>query len=205
MTCAPGKADRNSPSMSLIAASSGRGDTPIIGARRCRRLGAGERPGSGGHFAPIRQAKECCLPVLLVQICSSCTTSWRTLATGHFGARPETSMSETELAPPGVDPAVPSPARLYDYYLGGTHNFRADRELAEQLRAGIPDMVDAVLANRGFHVRAAAWMAGHGIHQFLDIGSGLPTANNTHETVQALDPAARVVYVCRDSHASTAG
>jgi hypothetical protein len=116
-------------------------------------------------------------------------------------------MSETELAPPGVDPAVPSPARLYDYYLGGTHNFRADRELAEQLRAGIPDMVDAVLANRGFHVRAAAWMAGHGIRQFLDIGSGLPTANNTHETVQALDPAARVVYVDNDpivgAHASS--
>jgi S-adenosyl methyltransferase len=103
-----------------------------------------------------------------------------------------------ELAPPGVDPAVPSPARLYDYFLGGTHNFQADRELAEQLRAGIPDMVDAVLANRGFHSRAAAWMAAHGIRQFLDIGSGLPTANNTHETVQALDPAARVVYVDND-------
>ena len=115
-------------------------------------------------------------------------------------------MSEIESAPPGVDPAVPSPARLYDYYLGGTHNFQADRELAEQLRAAIPDMVDAVLANRGFHVRAAAWMARHGIRQFLDIGSGLPTANNTHETVQALDPGARVVYVDNDpivgAHAS---
>jgi hypothetical protein len=115
-------------------------------------------------------------------------------------------VSEIESAPAGVDPAVPSPARLYDYFLGGTHNFPADRELAEQLRAGIPDMVDAVLANRGFHVRAAAWMAGRGIRQFLDIGSGLPTANNTHETVQSLDPAARVVYVDNDpivgAHAS---
>jgi hypothetical protein len=115
-------------------------------------------------------------------------------------------VSEIESAPPGVDPAVPSPARLYDYFLGGTHNFRADRELGEQLRSRIPDMVDAVLANRGFHTRAAAWMAGHGIRQFLDIGSGLPTANNTHETVQALDPAARVVYVDNDpivgAHAS---
>lgn len=115
-------------------------------------------------------------------------------------------MSEIESAPPGVDPAVPSPARLYDYFLGGTHNFRADRELGEQLRAGIPDMVDAVLANRGFHVRAAAWMARHGIRQFLDVGSGLPTANNTHQTVQALVPAARVVYVDNDpivgAHAS---
>jgi S-adenosyl methyltransferase len=115
-------------------------------------------------------------------------------------------VSETEIAPPGVDPAVPSPARLYDYFLGGTHNFEADRDLAEQLRARIPDFVDAVLANRGFHVRAAAWMAGNGIRQFLDIGSGLPTVNNTHETVQALDRSAKVVYVDVDpivgAHAS---
>jgi hypothetical protein len=115
-------------------------------------------------------------------------------------------VSETEIAPPGVDPKVPSPARLYDYFLGGTHNFEADRDLAEQLRARIPDFVDAVLANRGFHVRAAAWMAAHGIRQFLDIGSGLPTVSNTHETAQALDPSARVVYVDVDpivgAHAS---
>jgi len=115
-------------------------------------------------------------------------------------------VSETEPAPPGVDPAVPSPARLYDYFLGGTHNYQADRDLAEQLRAAIPDMVDGMLANRGFHGRAAAWMARRGIRQFLDIGSGLPTANNTHEAVQALEPGARVVYVDNDpivsAHAS---
>lgn len=110
----------------------------------------------------------------------------------------EAQTAAHQTAVPGVDPAVPSPARLYDYYLGGTHNFEADRALAEQLRAQIPDMVDAVLANRGFHVRAASWMARHGIQQFLDIGSGLPTANNTHEAVQALHPAARVVYVDND-------
>ncbi len=115
-------------------------------------------------------------------------------------------MSEIESAPPGVDPTVPSPARLYDYFLGGTHNFQADRDLAEQLRARIPDFADAVLANRGFHVRAAAWIASQGISQFLDLGSGLPTANNTHETVQALNPDAKVVYVDNDpivgAHAS---
>jgi hypothetical protein len=153
------------------------------------------RPGPGGEMAgPARRIGE--LPILLIQICSSSARR----------RNREAAVSETETAPPGVDPAVPSPARLYDYYLGGTHNFQADRELAERLRAGIPDMVDAVLANRGFHVRAAAWMAGRGIRQFLDIGSGLPTANNTHQTVQALDPAARVVYVDNDpivgAHAS---
>jgi S-adenosyl methyltransferase len=126
--------------------------------------------------------------------------------TQRDGDETEAIVSETESAPPGVDPTVPSPARLYDYFLGGTHNFQADRDLAEQLRGRIPDFVDAVLANRGFHVRAAAWMAGHGIHQFLDLGSGLPTANNTHQTIQALDPTARVVYVDNDpivgAHAS---
>ncbi len=108
-------------------------------------------------------------------------------------------MSETEVAPPGVDPTIPSPARLYDYYLGGTHNFQADRDMADKLQAATQgDLKDAVLANRGFHIRAAAWMARQGIRQFLDIGSGLPTQNNTHETVQAVDPATRVLYVDND-------
>jgi S-adenosyl methyltransferase len=126
--------------------------------------------------------------------------------TRRDGDETEAIVSETESAPPGVDPTVPSPARLYDYFLGGTHNFKADRDLAEQLRGNIPDFVDAVLSNRGFHVRAAAWMASNGISQFVDIGSGLPTANNTHETVQALNPDAKVVYVDNDpivgAHAS---
>ncbi len=108
-------------------------------------------------------------------------------------------MSEIEVAPPGVDPTIPSPARLYDYYLGGTHNFRVDRDMADKLQAATQgDLKDAVLANRGFHIRAAAWMARRGIRQFLDIGSGLPTQNNTHETVQAVDPATHVVYVDND-------
>jgi S-adenosyl methyltransferase len=109
-------------------------------------------------------------------------------------------MSETEVAPPGVDPTIPSPARLYDYYLGGTHNFVVDRVMGDKLQEATQgDLKDAVLANRGFHVRAAAWMARHGIRQFLDIGSGLPTQNNTHETVQAVDPATRVLYVDNDA------
>ncbi len=108
-------------------------------------------------------------------------------------------MTELEQAPDGVDPATPSPARMYDYMLNGGHNFRADRDAVERFRAQLPDLEDAAWANRGFHQRAALWMAAeHGIRQFIDIGSGLPTQGNTHEVVQAVDPAARVVYVDHD-------
>jgi hypothetical protein len=101
--------------------------------------------------------------------------------------------------PPGVDPEVPSPARLYDYYLGGRINYRADREAAERIRAGLPEISDMAWANRGFHQRAAKWLAeSRGITQFIDIGSGLPTQGNTHEVVGAVTPLARVVYVDND-------
>ncbi|MEP7026241.1 MAG: SAM-dependent methyltransferase, partial [Actinomycetota bacterium] len=105
-------------------------------------------------------------------------------------------MTEAEQAPPGVDPTAPTPARLYDYYLGGTSNFAVDRAAAEQLRASLPELTDAAWANRGFHQRAARWMANeHGIRQFIDLGSGLPTQGNTHEAVAG---GARVVYVDHD-------
>jgi hypothetical protein len=107
-------------------------------------------------------------------------------------------MTDPDHVPPGVDPTRPSPARLYDYFLGGTNNLPVDREAAERLKAAIPDMVDAVWANRGFHGRAAVWLAGHGIRQFIDIGSGLPTQNNTHQAVHRVAPDARVVYVDHD-------
>jgi hypothetical protein len=107
-------------------------------------------------------------------------------------------MTEAEQVPPGVDPTRPSPARLYDYFLGGTNNLRVDRQAAERLKAAIPDMVDAIWANRGFHGRAAVWLADHGIQQFIDIGSGLPTQNNTHQAVHRVAPDARVVYVDHD-------
>jgi hypothetical protein len=104
-------------------------------------------------------------------------------------------MTEAGEVPPGVDPTRPSPARLYDYFLGGTNNLPVDREAAEKLRAAVPDVVDGMWANRGFHGRATVWMAGHGIRQFIDIGSGLPTQNNTHQAVHRVAPDARVVYV----------
>jgi hypothetical protein len=107
-------------------------------------------------------------------------------------------MTETEQVPPGVDATRPSPARLYDYFLGGTTNFAVDRVAAEHLKAAAPDLIDAVWANRGFHGRAAVWLAERGIRQFIDIGSGLPTQNNTHEAVHKVAPEARVVYVDYD-------
>ena len=108
-------------------------------------------------------------------------------------------MSEVPQAPPGVDPTKPSSARIYDYVLGGKHNFPVDREAAERIRAQSPDLEDAAWVNRGFHQRTARWMAAEqGIRQFIDIGSGLPTQGNTHGVVQRVRPQAHVAYVDND-------
>jgi hypothetical protein len=107
----------------------------------------------------------------------------------------EAIVSEPADVPPGVDVTRPSPARMYDYYLGGTHNFPVDREAAERIRKVMPDLADAAFANRGFHQRAAIWMAERGIRQFLDLGAGLPTRGNTHQAVAKVTGDARVVYV----------
>jgi hypothetical protein len=103
-----------------------------------------------------------------------------------------------EQAPPDVDPNVPSPARLYDYYLGGRNNYQADRDAAERVRAIVPELSEIAWANRGFHRRAAMWIAAQGISQFIDIGAGLPTVGNTHEVVREVSPGARVVYADHD-------
>jgi hypothetical protein len=100
--------------------------------------------------------------------------------------------------PVGVDTARPAPARIYDFLLGGRSHFQADRDAAERILALAPEIRDCAWANRGFHQRAAKWIAEQGIRQFLDIGSGLPTVGNTHEVVQRVDPACRVVYVDND-------
>jgi hypothetical protein len=108
-------------------------------------------------------------------------------------------MGESESVPVGVDTSRPSPARMYDYMLGGTHNFQVDREATDQFKSQFPDLEDAAWANRGFHGRAARWMAiQYGIDQFIDIGSGLPTQNNTHQVLHAINPRAKVVYVDND-------
>jgi hypothetical protein len=108
-------------------------------------------------------------------------------------------MPEPEQVPAGVDATRPSPARMYDYMLGGTHNFQVDRDATEEFRAQLPDLEDAAWANRGFHGRAARWMAmDQGISQFIDIGSGLPTQSNTHEVLHAVNLDTKVVYVDND-------
>jgi hypothetical protein len=94
---------------------------------------------------------------------------------------------------------VPHPARVYDYWLGGKDNFAADRKAAEAVIAVRPTVVRDVRANRAFLRRAVAWLASEaGIQQFLDIGTGIPTKPNVHEVVQAIIPAARIVYTDND-------
>jgi hypothetical protein len=91
------------------------------------------------------------------------------------------------------------PARVYNYWLGGKDNFAADREAAEQAIAANPGIVADVRANRAFLARAVRYLASEcGVRQFLDIGTGLPTADNTHEVAQAVAPDARIVYADND-------
>ena len=98
-----------------------------------------------------------------------------------------------------LDTSVAHPARVYDYWLGGKDNFAADREAAEQVIAVNPNVLPGVQANRAFLGRAVRYLAGEaGIRQFLDLGTGLPTAENTHQVAQAIAPDARVVYVDND-------
>lgn len=100
--------------------------------------------------------------------------------------------------PAGVDVSMPTPARIYDYLLRGHNYFDADAHAAEQILAAVPEVRDAAWSNRGFHQRAAKWIAERGVRQFIDIGSGLPTVGNTHEVVQGVHPDARVVYIDND-------
>lgn len=107
-------------------------------------------------------------------------------------------MEADRAGPLGIDPSKMNVARLYDYWLGGTHNFEADRAAAAQILAAVPEAPFAARANRGFVRRATRYAAGEGIAQFVDIGAGLPTQGNVHEIAQAVTPTARVVYVDYD-------
>jgi len=99
----------------------------------------------------------------------------------------------------GLDTSVAHPARVYDYWLGGKDNFAADREAAERVLAVTPGLRFRVRANRAFLGRATRYLAGEaGVRQFLDIGTGIPTGDNTHEVAQRVAPDARVVYVDND-------
>ena len=96
------------------------------------------------------------------------------------------------------NPVVPSPARMYDYYLGGKDNYASDRRAAEEIYALIPDLPEIARDNRAFLKRAVRAFAETGIRQFIDLGTGLPTQGNVHEIAQQVDPASRVVYVDND-------
>jgi hypothetical protein len=100
---------------------------------------------------------------------------------------------------PRIDTSVPHPARVYDYWLGGKDNFEADRAAGEAALAAFPQTVQSARANRAFLSRIVSYLAGEaGIRQFLDIGAGLPTAENVHEVAQSIAPDSRVVYVDND-------
>jgi hypothetical protein len=105
----------------------------------------------------------------------------------------------TESTPPKLDTGVAHVARVYDYWLGGKDNYKVDREAGDQALEAYPDLVFSVRANRAFLGRAVRYLAADaGIRQFLDIGTGIPTANNTHQVAQSVTPDARVVYVDND-------
>ncbi|RKS71075.1 S-adenosyl methyltransferase [Actinomadura pelletieri DSM 43383] len=105
---------------------------------------------------------------------------------------------EGEIVPHGIDVTTPHIARIYDYWLGGKDNFAADRAAAERVMAATPTIKPGVTANRAFLSRVVRFMTGEGVTQFLDIGTGIPTADNTHLVAQAVNPASRVVYVDND-------
>ena len=101
--------------------------------------------------------------------------------------------------PPEIDASVPNSARIWNYWLGGKDNYPVDREAGDDYRAIYPEIVEVARASRRFLIRAVRYLAGEAhAQQFLDIGTGLPTADNTHEVAQRVAPGSRVVYVDND-------
>jgi hypothetical protein len=109
--------------------------------------------------------------------------------------RDMSSSERPNWAPESIDLERPNAARIYDYLLGGAANFAADREFGEQLLTVLPEARGAARMNRAFLHRAVRFCVDAGIRQFLDVGSGIPTAGNVHEIAQRMDPSCRVVYV----------
>jgi SAM-dependent methyltransferase len=107
-------------------------------------------------------------------------------------------MERPSWAPQGIDLSQPSVSRIYDYYLGGSHNFEVDREAARRAIEVFPGLPKLMQANRAFMRRAVRFAVDRGITQFLDIGSGIPTFGNVHEVAQGAAPGAHVVYVDND-------
>jgi S-adenosyl methyltransferase len=117
----------------------------------------------------------------------------------HGGTVSDQGTADVSTDPHGIDTSVAHPARRYNYWLGGKDNFAADRASGDAVAAAFPNIRLAAVENRGFLRRAVTFLASEaGIRQFLDIGTGLPSADNTHEVAQRLAPDARVVYVDND-------
>ncbi|HVV23844.1 MAG TPA: SAM-dependent methyltransferase [Pseudonocardiaceae bacterium] len=104
-------------------------------------------------------------------------------------------MELPDWVPEGVEVTVPNAARMYDYTLGGYHNFAVDREYIEKAIQAMPGIVGVAHANRAFVGRSVRWLVDAGVRQFLDIGSGIPTLGNVHEVAQDAAPDSRVMYV----------
>jgi hypothetical protein len=112
---------------------------------------------------------------------------------------PVTSDDDSPEFPLGFDISVAHPARVYDYWLGGKDHFEPDRIAAQEVIAVRPTIIRDIRANREFLGRVVRFLAGEaGIRQFLDIGTGIPSANNTHEVAQSVAPDSRIVYVDND-------
>ena len=108
------------------------------------------------------------------------------------------SQEQRVAAGPTVDPTVPSPARVWNFWVGGKDHFEADRALAVQFGQVVPQMPLIARLTRQFIADTVSKLAADGIRQFLDIGTGLPTADNTHEVAQRVAPESRIVYVDND-------
>jgi len=104
-------------------------------------------------------------------------------------------MSSPTWVPAGIDTEKPSIARMYDYLLGGSHNFAVDRVAVDKITTAMPTLPAILRANRSFLRRAVRFFVDQGVTQFLDLGSGVPTVGNVHEVAQAIAPQARIVYV----------
>src|SRR5258707_2823988 len=113
---------------------------------------------------------------------------------------PSAAPEQPERRPVDIRGDRPTPARMYDYFLGGKDNFEVDREAAKKVDAALGRTMthDIVWENRRFLQRATRWLADSGVDQFLDVGTGLPTQGNVHEIAQHVNPDARVVYVDND-------
>jgi S-adenosyl methyltransferase len=120
----------------------------------------------------------------------------------HSEGAPVTDSSPTSgqgTASPKINASVPHSARVWNYWLGGKDNYPVDRAAGDQFREIFPEIVDAARASRQFLTRAVRYLAGEaGIRQFLDVGTGLPTADNTHQVAQRVAPQSRIVYVDND-------